>query len=767
MAETIRFRCSNGECNQLLEADPKNARKMALCAKCSAKTRIPAAGDAAKLPAKKASASAAPSKKDAAPAADEARPWEFTRPQRWIESNSDYEDLFLKAARPDLYRSNTFRLTELSVDATEQQVNKQTEKMRLAEKYGGASQSRGGILPVQPAPQPGDLRDAMQRLRDPQLRLLDEMFWFWPCVEDSSASDPALAALAARDIDGARKLWQQERAQPGIALHNLAVLHHLLALDQEYAGFVKGSRKAKARSDDDWRQAFEHWRKLRDDRTFWTRLKYRIVKLNDARLKPDLTDQLRIALPLVLFTINAQLAVREAEEGAIDSAKRHVRIMKESGFDQAAAGKALQWALEPIRERLESLCKAVPEKIEKNPVNGDREALRLMNQAKPLLAIVDALLEPGVTFRDAVHDEVALQVLACLIAYGNKTENWPRALKLMDDAAEVAASASAKDRIAQNRKTLSENTQVGNDWCGEGYWDLPADALQAMEAAREHSKTRNWHRVIPMLEELLEGRNTPVPGDAEHLVAKALAFSLNCRAVDELKVAMDEFTDTPTMFREIAANPVYLALQHVTGVHVGMKCARCGDPIWNEYTQYTRNDLQIIVCPDCAARHSAEHEGRKARLCEVVESSAADLVRAQALDPDNQQVAENLLEVEKVAGEVGASMPSRPAIDRCRSCRRIMPAIRLTCPHCGDTQWVALFLILGFGLALLIGGVIVTAMTPSPWRWIVLALGLLLGGGVFGFGVYSLVLAVDAVEKGPPEAPSDTADDDDLDEDDE
>ena len=84
------------------------------------------------------------------------------------------------AASPELYRVNAFRITGLPVDATARDIAKQLEKMKIAEKLGAATTRQGGPLPLVPPPDLDAVRQAMQRLRDPEGRLVDEFFWFWP-----------------------------------------------------------------------------------------------------------------------------------------------------------------------------------------------------------------------------------------------------------------------------------------------------------------------------------------------------------------------------------------------------------------------------------------------------------------------------------------------------------------------------------------------------------------------------------------------------------
>ena len=146
-------------------------------------------------------------------------------------------DVLLNAARPDLFRVNGFRITGLGVGAGAQAITRQVDRMRMAEKYGAAAERNGnGPLPLEPPPDADTLRAAIQRLRDPEIRLIDEFFWFWPQNPGGNSDDEALNALGRGEEDEAVAIWTKQEKQSDlgyIAIHNMAVLSHVKALDLE------------------------------------------------------------------------------------------------------------------------------------------------------------------------------------------------------------------------------------------------------------------------------------------------------------------------------------------------------------------------------------------------------------------------------------------------------------------------------------------------------------------------------------------------------
>jgi hypothetical protein len=57
-------------------------------------------------------------------------------------------DVLLRAAQPELFRLNAFRVTGLPVDVSAQQITRHVDKLRMAEKFGGAAVRREGPVPL-------------------------------------------------------------------------------------------------------------------------------------------------------------------------------------------------------------------------------------------------------------------------------------------------------------------------------------------------------------------------------------------------------------------------------------------------------------------------------------------------------------------------------------------------------------------------------------------------------------------------------------------
>ncbi|HYV35647.1 MAG TPA: hypothetical protein VE988_08080, partial [Gemmataceae bacterium] len=215
----------------------------------------------------------------------------------------------LKGLKPDLYRVNAFRLAQLPADATSREIARRLEKLTMQAKLGGTAEPIRGPLALTPPPDLEMVRAAVQRLRDPEVRFIDEFFWFWRESPSPETPDDALAALDRGDVAAARKTWQ-DAGNSSAPAHNLAVLAHLMALDFEQRSLATGrvldTVMCKIR-DQTWAEAWKNWRVVLDLPDFWNRLRERIRELNEPQLPETLAEELRRALPVALLGLNAQL----------------------------------------------------------------------------------------------------------------------------------------------------------------------------------------------------------------------------------------------------------------------------------------------------------------------------------------------------------------------------------------------------------------------------------------------------------------------------
>ena len=237
------------------------------------------------------------------------------------EADSSLSPL-MKAATPDLYRLNAFRLTGLPVTATAREVSRQADKLKMLAEVGGHAAKQLTVLPGTEPPTLEEVREAAQKLKELEARAVDEFFWFWPENWEKPDEDEAFAALKRNDLDAAFNIWTRREVQTEdeshavIAAHNLAVMFHMRALEWTHVDLQHPLSKEEAVHEVKyWKRAFERWEWLASDDRLWDAFKARIRQIDDAALTTGFARRLRAELPQAFDRINATLALAYAEQG--------------------------------------------------------------------------------------------------------------------------------------------------------------------------------------------------------------------------------------------------------------------------------------------------------------------------------------------------------------------------------------------------------------------------------------------------------------------
>ena len=108
-----------------------------------------------------------------------------------LKSRAECQPL-LEAATKNLYRKNAFRVLGLDADAGAREISKHGAKVKQMAELGMANAVHARAFPMSPPPSRDEIRDMLQRLQDPEKRMVDEFFWFWPEQFGKSPEDPAI-----------------------------------------------------------------------------------------------------------------------------------------------------------------------------------------------------------------------------------------------------------------------------------------------------------------------------------------------------------------------------------------------------------------------------------------------------------------------------------------------------------------------------------------------------------------------------------------------
>jgi hypothetical protein len=579
----------------------------------------------------------------------------------------------LELATPQLYRRNLFRVLGLPVTATTADVRRQQKRLELQRKLGVAQgDAQAAALSLAPPPTEEAYRAALERLTDPEARLLDELFWFWP-LDGATGPDAALRALEQGRLEEARRCWEEEAASArdprAVARHNLAVLDHLQALDREVAPVGP----AGADGVQLWTQALAGWRAVAETEGFWSRLGDRIRELDDARLTTGVARRIRSTLPRALLSINAALAFQAGERKDPAAVKKHLELLRAADRDGLAA-EVLRAGLEPTRRQIKAMVEDARSRWVAIPHQGDRIVRELHDQAAALLATVDAVLEPGDTTRGGLHDLVSEAMSDGAWAFAKKTDAWAEGARLVELARAVAASptqrAKQDDEIARLRKSADD----GNDWCAPGYWELPAETRDQLEAIRPKAQGGDYDGALAALGALDPALGRPL--------RRAAAFCLSLKGINLFNRASAEYVLDPPIARELLAKvramgPAASVLLRMrpsssTPSYMNPPCLGCGRTGYSQWYNFDLKGVPVFWCVTCNLTHGQQIEQQKAAFRPHITTALEHLLLAAAIDPDDPGIQRNLTVIRERAASFQVPIPKRQALEALR--RAKLPA---------------------------------------------------------------------------------------------
>jgi hypothetical protein len=583
------------------------------------------------------------------------------------EQAGERHDGLLQLARPELYRRNLFRVLSLPVTATAADVRRRQKRLEMERKLGVAqAAASGGPLTLAPAPTEAESRVALERLTDPEARLLDELFWFWPL---NGAADPALRALEQGQLEEARAAWGREAeagGRGGVARHNLAVLDHLLVLDRELlpAG-VDGVG-------DLWLRALASWDAVSRSDGFWERVRERIRELDDARLTGGTLRRLRATLPRAVLGINAALAFQAGARKDAATARRHVDLLRAADRD-GLADEVLRASLEPLRRQIKAVVEDARARWKEAPHHGDRVVRELHERATALLATVDAVLPEADAARIGLHDLVSEAISDGAWAFANKTNAWSEGVPLVKLARAVAASATQRAKQDGEIGTLEGNAKNGNDFCAPGYWDLPAETRDQLEAIRARAQAGDWDGALRALGALDAAIGKPLRRAAAHCVA-VNAIQVFNRAFAEFRQAKQELPITRgflAKLRGMSSGALSVLLRRPNSSlpsHMNPPCACCGALGYSSWFNFELQGLPVFWCSACNERQERELGGPTATLRKHLAFAVERIQVAALIDPDDPGIVREVKNIPETAASWDVPIPNQDAaLARCRA----------------------------------------------------------------------------------------------------
>jgi hypothetical protein len=533
-------------------------------------------------------------------------------------------DILIQAATPDIYRINAFRISGLNVSATTREISNQVQKNQMMEKYGGKMDNHKSPFPIEPPPDVDKLRQALHRLRDPETRIIDEFFWFWPHSLDTAVKDHALDALSRNEIKTAESLWINYEAtltESNVSRHNLAVLSHLLVLDIELNGNSL-AKKERAKRDKYWKDTFKRWKLLLEHEGFWSRLTARVRQMDDPRLTTGFVRRLREALPFAILQINGIMAVKFAEQGKGEEAKRYMELIRSSGFDNDVIDRALKTAIDPVRKRIKVICHSASDETEKNNIRGIEFGKQILIQTQNPLKVLNTLLPKKNIIIEGAEDDITDSVFNCYIRYVNKTEDYVSALELIKSIKNFINSDTSKVRIDEKIKSINDILEYSNFWRLEGYFSYPSNYIDMMEKAYDLEEALKFDETIDVLRKgIYSLPEIQESGSLRKQFLHCIAYCLRRKSVNIYNEAFDE---NNSEFNKIYYNMVKYRVY--ISEYSDINCAHCYGIIYSTYYTRTIDGIEHPFCNTCNKRINRKLNNLEEELKKEIKK-ALDLIQ--------------------------------------------------------------------------------------------------------------------------------------------
>jgi hypothetical protein len=300
--------------------------------------------------------------------------------------------LLLKAATPDLYRRNAFRLTGLPVTASAREVARQADKLKMLADLGGQAAQQLSVIPGMEPPSAEEIREATQRLKDVEARALDEFFWFWPEDWEKPEADEAFAAIKRHDLDTAFSIWAEREVQTEslksdfIASRNIALVLHMRAIEWVLLDLSHPVDKDRLEQIHGyWKEALDRWEWLSEDDRLWAAFKTRIRQIDDPALNTGFSRRIRSELRHAFDTISASLCFKYIDNGREEEAEWHVSFLKYLRVNKGQNEDAWDVVLSSTLTEIERAVTSARKRQKSEPTLGFVRAEQLLDSVERLL----------------------------------------------------------------------------------------------------------------------------------------------------------------------------------------------------------------------------------------------------------------------------------------------------------------------------------------------------------------------------------------------
>ncbi len=376
----------------------------------------------------------------------------------------------MKEATRSLYKNNLFFLLGISPESSDLEIRKriQQESMLLkAEHLSGSSRIGEDRLTEE------SLHEAELRLRKPELRLLDEFFYFWTKQEKKiHFLHHLIEELHGDDPLHVMKQWiklEKIISTHYVHIHDFAILSHSIAMRLEEISIAADSKQILRNFF--WNKSISLWNRCIQNEKIWNCLRERVRASEDPRLTTGFIRRIRESLLPALYAIHIHFFIHYYMKKDDIDREWHQEFLRSSRVDSAVLEQAFRSSGTLLIDRISHFCQSL---ANENSLS-DHWSLSLeqhYRQVHESLEMMQSVLPHELSIYERMSDEVAKAIFQYVVFHGMDKKEYTVVLEWLQKAEAIAVSPSLRKRIQENQQIAQMHVDREPCWfCDEFFSD--------------------------------------------------------------------------------------------------------------------------------------------------------------------------------------------------------------------------------------------------------------------------------------------------------
>ena len=230
----------------------------------------------------------------------------------------------------NIYRYNGFRFLNLPITSSRIEVKREFKIINNKIKSLGSEFleefQKDAVLPVVPVLSDKEYNKITNRLNDFKIRLIDEIFWFWPSTFEESSNEVAWKYLKNHQYGNFIRYWK-DLNDMNVSKHNLAVFYQVRAFDLfDFGDYDKAIKY--------YGESLKYWQDSLKNSDFKNYVKLRVKIIDDPLLKESYVDDIFKILPKSILSLYSELIIELVKLNYLDEAGKILELISNSSFEK-------------------------------------------------------------------------------------------------------------------------------------------------------------------------------------------------------------------------------------------------------------------------------------------------------------------------------------------------------------------------------------------------------------------------------------------------